>query len=331
LGQLAAAGAVCLSTLVGIPGCWLEKGRVPSLAEMLRSHHGDARAVLASAVLPRFRFGQPSSADVARGITGQTTALYGDGLEVKIARLQEREDSAPAGVAALANKIRALSASRDKDSTKVALSKLTGPDGKVSWLVTIPGTIGASPIPGPNPAGMSTNLRGVAGDPNAVGIATVAAMQDAGVRKGEPVVFAGHSQGGIVSAQLAADPDFNRMFTVAGILTLGSPVSLMKPPKDQQWLSVEHSQDVVPAALPANERGANHTTVVRDLGVSAPPGGEGADNLLNAFHGTPVYARTGEMIDQSSASSLQAWRQAVAPVLNQNATVTTTEYLVERP
>jgi hypothetical protein len=328
LGQLAATQDIVNSALLGLPGYWLENGRLPSLAELLRSHHGDVRALLGSAVLSPLLV--PDTPEVARGVTAVTTFFYGDGLSVSVERGRSVADSAPAGVAALADRIGALSASRAEDSTKVAVSRVVALDGQVSWLVTIPGTSHVTLDNGPVPSDMNTNLRAVAGDVNAIGLATLAALRDAGARKGEPVVLAGHSQGGIVSAQLASDPDFNRVFTVAGVLTLGSPVSQMKPGSAQQWLSLEHVQDTIPALAPANERGANHTTVVRDLAEADDPETRQGRDTMPVYHGTGTYAATGAMVDAAPDPSLESWRQAVAPVLDQTATVTTTEYVVKR-
>jgi alpha-beta hydrolase superfamily lysophospholipase len=330
LAGLFATAGMAGSVVAGVPGFTLKQGRAPSLAELLRAHHGDVRALLGSGLLPDFGFRVPNTAQVARGVTAHTTLIYGDGLQITVDRLTERADSAPTGVEDIANRIGALSASREADRTKVAVSKFVSASGQVSWLVTIPGTADPWLGNGPNAANMDTNLRAIAGDTNAIGIATLAALDNAGAVKGQPVVLAGHSQGGIVSAQLAADPDFNEVFTVAGILTLGSPVSQSKPRQDQQWLSVEHVQDAIPALAPANARGANHTTVVRDLATAADPAVRDQRNTMSVYHGTPTYAATGQMIDAENDLSLRTWREAVAPVLDQTATVTTYEYVVER-
>jgi hypothetical protein len=70
------------------------------------------------------------------------------------------------------------------------------------------------------------------------------AMSDAGVGPGESVVFTGFSQGGIMAANLAADPSLP--YKVVGVVTNGSPVDTFWIPKDVPNVSFAHVSDVVP-------------------------------------------------------------------------------------
>jgi hypothetical protein len=309
-------------------GRLIMNGEFPSWAELLRSHHDEVRSLIGTALSPLPLLGTPSTAEVTRGVTGVATMAYGPGLAVTIERGKTSQDVPPAGVESLVWQIGGL-ADYDKSDSQIGVTKVTANDGSVSWLVSLPGTQSMSLGSDSNPGDMATNFRAVPGDTNAVGLATVAALIDAGVKTGEPVLLAGHSQGGIVGAALAADPEFTARFSVAAVLTLGSPVSQLTPSGSAQWLSLEHTQDIIPAlSAGGNARGPNQTTVVRDVNGVSDPAIRG-DDLLWAHH-LPIYADTAKQVDQSTDASVEAWRQAAAPVLDPGARAQTTVYQVRR-
>ncbi|MDR1187605.1 MAG: hypothetical protein LBK95_09135 [Bifidobacteriaceae bacterium] len=317
-------------------GHLLLNGAPPTWADLLRRHHAELRAVAGTLSVPprgpRSLFGPPDTNQAARGVTALATLLVGPGLDMEIERLSTERDSPPSGIESLIWRIRAVRDSDpNKDDSQIGVSKVTAKDGSVSWLVTIPGTQALAVGWGSNAAENGTNVRAVSGDTNAIGLATTAAMIDAGVRPGEPVVLAGHSQGGIVGAALAADPEFTSQFAVAAVLTAGSPVSQLKPANSAQWLSLEHHQDPVPTLDGANNaRSRNHTTVVRDLTTASHPyARQGATDAGKAHDGA-TYATTARLLDRGDDPSIAAWREAAAPVLDHEAQVETTIYKVKR-
>ena len=72
--------------------------------------------------------------------------------------------------------------------------------------------------------------------------AVVQAMREAGIRPGEPVIEVGHSQGGLIAAQVAASGEFNSVATV----TFGAPSGEVPVPDGVDTVAVEHSDDIVP-------------------------------------------------------------------------------------
>ena len=72
-------------------------------------------------------------------------------------------------------------------------------------------------------------------------------MDMAGIKADEPVEFVGHSQGGIIAAQLAADPQVRSRYCVASVLTAGSPVAGFDPDSSVPMLNMENTRDIVPA------------------------------------------------------------------------------------
>ena len=102
-----------------------------------------------------------------------------------------------------------------------------------SWSVVVRGTqkwgVGAS-----NPQDMLTNFQGVGGLDTDQKRAVLAAMEMAGIDKGEPVEFVGHSQGGIVAAELATDQTLCQDYSVVSALTAGSPIAGSVPEEGQR-------------------------------------------------------------------------------------------------
>lgn len=129
-----------------------------------------------------------------------------------------------------------------------------------SWTVDIRGTqsFGAGKK---GPQDMLTNLQGVGGMASDQFYAIQEAMKDAGIAPGEAVEFAGHSQGGIMAAQLAADPSVRSRYNVVSVVTAGSPTATIAP-TDVPVLSYENSGDIVPGLDGYATHGENVTTVM---------------------------------------------------------------------
>lgn len=120
-----------------------------------------------------------------------------------------------------------------------------------SWSVVVRGTqkwgVGAS-----NPQDMLTNFQGVGGLDTDQKRAVLAAMEMAGIDKGEPVEFVGHSQGGIVAAELATDQTLCQDYAVVSALTAGSPIAGSVPHDGVRVLALENTRDIVPGLDGAN-------------------------------------------------------------------------------
>ena len=115
-----------------------------------------------------------------------------------------------------------------------------------AWSVMIRGTQKWGPGED-NPQDMLTNLQAV-GKSNSDQLRAVKTSMDmAGIKADEPVEFVGHSQGGIIAAQLAADPQVRSHYRVASVLTAGSPVAGFHPDSSVPMLNMENTRDIVPA------------------------------------------------------------------------------------
>lgn len=148
----------------------------------------------------------------------------------------------------------------------------------VSWSVLIRGTAEWT-VAGPNPQDLQTNLEEVGGLVSDQRVAVLTAMEMAGIAPGQPVELVGHSQGGIVAANLVADPEVLNRFEITSVLTAGSPAALAGPaPESVAKLHLENLDDIVPALEGAANTPQPGTTTVYFEGVT-PPAGASAHSL----------------------------------------------------
>ncbi|NYD23025.1 hypothetical protein [Kineococcus aurantiacus] len=208
----------------------------------------------------------------------------------------------------------------------IRLERVTQADGRVAWIAEVPGTQDWTPFPGATgtPMDLTTNLRAVAGQPTATGAAVVSALRQAGVGPGEPVLLAGHSQGGLTAAALAADPAVTAEFRITHVLTAGSPVDGTAVPAGVRVVSLEHTGDVVPALDGRAARGsADRAVVVRDAGQDP------ADPLR--AHGWDAYLDTAALADRSDDAALRRFRESGSAFFDApGARVDVFDYTAER-
>ncbi len=234
--------------------------------------------------------------------------------------------SRPRGAADLVAGISGLYPADGGIEGSIAVDRIDRPDGGRSWTVLIPGTQSLA-VGGRNPMDDATNLQAFTGAPTAVGSAVVAALARAGARPDEPVLLAGHSQGGIVAMRLAANPAVRRRYRVTSVLTAGSPVGHLPTPDGVSSLHLEHTDDVVPMLDARGNPDEPDRVTVRRAG----PGNRGAPGNLADAHAVGAYADTAALVDVSEHPSVQDWRARALDVLGgPGATVSRTVYVAER-
>jgi pimeloyl-ACP methyl ester carboxylesterase len=161
---------------------------------------------------------------------------------------------------------------------------------------------------------MQSNLELLAGQSAAASELTVAAMEQAGIAPGEPVMLAGHSQGGMTAMALAGSVAVTSRFAITHVLTAGSPVAGMSAQPGVEVLHVEHTTDVIPAldGRP-NPDTRDRTTVRRDLSVSDDPAERAARLSFVDAHDVDLYVRTLDLVDASAGhdASINAWQESV--------------------
>ena len=181
----------------------------------------------------------------------------------------------------------------------IEVQTITGADGEVRHIVYLPGTDDIATLPWTQDGDvrdMGTNLQLVAGQTDTYQEGILQAMQDAGVRPGEPVLVVGHSQGGMEAAAILAG---DHGYDVTDVVTAGSPTAHVNGfPEGSHVTSLEQHGDVVPLLDgEANPDSVEQTTVIFDAG---PDGG------LTDHHDYPVYAEGAALADESRHPSLLA-------------------------
>ena len=152
------------------------------------------------------------------------------------------------------------------------------------FVVYIPGTDDLSPIPQDeeHARDMEANYQLIGGMDSAYGQGIQQAMLDAGL-EGKDVMLVGHSQGGMVSALLAANPDFTRHFNVQHVVTAGSPTAQVPDlPAGTSAIHFENRGDAVPLLDGEdNPDQPNRTTVKFDEGTSDIGGNHDIDHYVH--------------------------------------------------
>lgn len=185
------------------------------------------------------------------------------------------------------------------------------------YVVYLGGTIDAGVDPGTEPWDMTSNISAIAGLDSGSYAAAVQAMREAGITAQDNVILVGHSQGGLIAAQLAASGNYR----VSDVVTVGAPLHQVELPPEVNLVAVEHAEDVIPSlsgvAVPAAV--ATHLTVTRSLySTTEPPRGQ----LLPA-HNLSRYIETGAVMDRSGDSKLSAEQKRISARTQGEATVTT--------
>jgi len=265
----------------------------------------------------------PRGADL---LAGAARLTGGDTRLVVVPRLAAHASRPPRTEADLLRQVAGLyvTGARDDGPTEaqVSVQRLDHADGTRSWVVAVPGTEEWT-FGGPNPLDGLSDVELVGTMPDDATALVVRAMSQAGIQPGEPVLMAGHSEGGMVAGRIASDPVLSQHFDVAAVVTAGSPMAGYDIPPTTAALHLEHAQDFVPglAALP-NPDELHRTTVVRDLPTSAERGPWCVADEGDA-HSIGRYVRTAELLPGDDLS-VAGFRDAEARVLGPDVVRATT-------
>jgi hypothetical protein len=179
----------------------------------------------------------------------------------------------------------------------ISVQQLTHPDGTRAWVVEIPGTEdwGLNDV---NPMDLTTNGRLLAGLPDDMTDAVLDAMRRSGVGPDEPVMLAGHSQGGMVAMSVAAA--VGSAYSVRAVVTAGAPDIPQPAPTGVEVRHYRHTEDLVPQLDGTPDQpDARVTVVTRDLSAT---GGPAVPSVLEA-HAVERYVETAEQADRELAGS----------------------------
>lgn len=199
------------------------------------------------------------------------------------------------------------------------------------FLVYVPGTQSWNPFSTANPLDITSNLGAMVGANRAASeLGVQQALIKAGVKSNDRVLFVGHSQGGLIAANIAANAQ-KQNYKVAGLITFGSPLGQLANQIKVPTIALEHSNDLVPKlALKANPLMANWVTVIREAKTE-----DGIGALADA-HELGEYQKTAQLADKSQDVGVQRVREillneisgGVKPTESESGSMQT--YLIER-
>ncbi len=203
----------------------------------------------------------------------------------------------------------------------VAIDIFQNSSGSKTAIVYIPGTQTMGLGDDENPLDMQSNFLAMSGSNKAASErATVLAMKQAGVSDTDQVIFVGHSQGGMVAGNLAANPD---NYVVSGLVTFGAPLAQLTLSKIPV-LAVEHVNDPVPnISGKANPMKSNWVTVQRMSSASE------SDATLHS-HSLDSYRNTSKEIDQSHKSGIQKIRDKILETTRGSKIGTALDFVISR-
>ncbi|MEZ0446228.1 hypothetical protein [Cellulomonas sp. ICMP 17802] len=321
---MVAAGSVGRSVLLRRPDPVLVAAR-PALVRLT----ADGRAELAMLGVGAFvRSLHPGrQLPTLRPVPGGAATLFGPapaaGPTALLVRAHPPQLPAPrttAGV--LANVARSYSTGAGLPGTPqgiVSVQRLTHPDGSRAWVIEIPGTESWRPN-ATTPMDLTTDGRLLAGLPDDLTGAVLEAMRLSGIGADEPVMLAGHSQGGMVAMSVAAAA--GGTYAIRAVATAGTPDIPGPVPAGVEVRHYRHGEDVVPQldGVP-DATGAHVTVVTRELAAA----GQGFPSPVEA-HSVARYVETARLADGELAGSpgLRSFDAAAESVLGPPGTTAVT-------
>ena len=134
------------------------------------------------------------------------------------------------------------------ESTAIDIKLVRDANGNEHWVVSLPSTLQWLEASGSGAMNDGTNNVALMLLENPAlktqyERAVLQAMKEAGMSPGDPVVFTGFSQGGIMAANLAADTSLP--YKTIGVVTNGSPIDTFNIPSHIPVVAFEHASDPV--------------------------------------------------------------------------------------
>lgn len=256
----------------------------------------------------------PELARIVLGIGALAGWKLDHGVKAELAA--ESSVRTPTTVTNLLGRLWAVS-SEDKPTIGIDIFEVQS--GEKVAVVYIPGTqtFGL----GTNPLDMTSNIQamGDAGE-SASEKAVLMAMKQAGIDSNVEVILVGHSQGGLVAGNLAANP---AGFLVSGLVTFGAPIAHLRNLKTPV-MAIEHVNDPVPnISGKANPNKSNWVTVQR---ISEKP----ESNALMFSHSLKAYKNTTIQIDSSNDAGIQNVKSKVFQRLQNAKPIKALRFVIAR-
>jgi pimeloyl-ACP methyl ester carboxylesterase len=146
---------------------------------------------------------------------------------------------------------------------------------------------------------LATNLRSLGDEPSVMSRGVIQALHRAGVGSQDEIMLVGHSQGGMVAAEVAGELHRSGAFRVTQLLTAGSPIALSDVPAGISVLSLENSGDPVPK-LDGADNPARRSWLTAQVS-------EGGASVLQQ-HSIAAYLAGAKDFDRDRDPAVQDWQ-----------------------
>ncbi|MDQ4503499.1 hypothetical protein [Sinomonas sp. ASV322] len=207
--------------------------------------------------------------------------------------------------------------------SSILVERFLKADGSVTVMVAVPGTQtwGADPSDG-NILDSESILDGMARPESHVRTLIKRALEDQGLGPGDKVVFNCYSQGSIHVLGLLEDHEFTERYQVAGVMSVGGPVSAFAIPEDVPVLSLSNADDIVPATSGRLAPPSGSLVDVRTPSRTSPAAAAffPKETVANA-HSLDWYAQDASALDTSAAPAVREFAGAMAAALGGSAAV----------
>ena len=254
----------------------------------------DGEALVAKELSDLGLFSAPAIAAGFLGLTGQS----GRGASVEARQIDAFMRASPKTLADLAK----------RTSGNGQFGQVTIERYGQTYVAYIPGTQNWSPIASQNPLDFTSNLQAMSAPGLAASeIAVQQALAKSGAGKSSRFVLIGHSQGGLIAANIAVQDK-----RVAALVTFGAPIGQVASQLKVPVVAIEHSNDIVPKlGLKANPLAENMVTVVREMPI------EHESKTIVEAHDISNYTKTAEIADKSQEFGLKRVRDQVLELFGQ--------------
>jgi hypothetical protein len=189
-----------------------------------------------------------------------------------------------------------------KEVPTIGIDLFDNPSGNKTAVVYIPGTQSLGFGDGANPLDMASNIQAMGAAGSAASEkAVLLAIKQAGIESSDEVILVGHSQGGMVAGNIAANP---AGFIAAGLVSFGAPLAQLRNLK-APVMAIEHTNDPVPnLSGKANPLRKNWVSVQR---VSS----KAESNAVLFSHSLKSYKNTSVLIDASADVGIKNIRSEI--------------------
>lgn len=262
---------------------------------------GGAQGMIAQA------FGSGPGPDVTASVLASSFDLFAaKRTELGVRKQATHHTTAPTTLAELASRV----PDAREGAPQVRIERY-GSAAQPTWVVYAAGTVSMRPNARGEPWDLTSNLKLMAGQESDSLRGINKAMNAAGVRSTDHVIYVGFSQGGMLAATLAAADRPGQ----TDLVTFGAPVAQIDLSSVDGAITIEHHEDIVPAFGGPTDGSTDDRALIRESVHATRTGAEENTEALPA-HNLDRYAQTamrleGALLNSESGQALSIERETI--------------------